>query len=154
MIRKALLALLALLLVPLAASADDIIVHVGSYHQDDTYYYDGSIEKYNNFNPGIGYLTDNGWTVGMYKNSYKDLSVYAGKSWLWNCGVAGLKCGGMIGVASGYRKYLGNPVQPIGGLVLKYDIDERYGVMLLGYPSIGDVDGLVHLALTIKTKGL
>jgi hypothetical protein len=145
--------LCAVLLAPLVASADEIIVHVGSYHQDDSYYHDGSQGTYNNFNPGIGYLTDSCWTIGMYKNSYKELSVYAGKSWLWNCGITGLKCGGMLGVASGYRKYLGHPVQPMGGLVLKYDINEQYGVMLLGYPPAGDVEGLVHLALTIKAKG-
>lgn len=69
---------LALALVAGAAQADTIGVHIGSHHWPS--------REYNNVNPGLYYRTDSNWTVGFYNNSYRRLSIYAGKTFAYELG--------------------------------------------------------------------
>ncbi len=55
------------------AMADTIGLHIGSHHMP--------AKNYNNSNPGMYYRTDEGWTVGAYRNSLRNNSVYAGYTW-------------------------------------------------------------------------
>jgi len=55
------------------AAAGTIGLHLGSQHFP--------AKKYNNRNPGLYYRTDEGWTVGAYRNSLRRDSVYAGYTW-------------------------------------------------------------------------
>ena len=64
-----------LLLLALAgwAQAGTLGLHIGSQHYP--------AKDFNNANPGVYYISDQGWTVGTYYNSERKQSVYAGKSW-------------------------------------------------------------------------
>jgi len=53
--------------------ADTIGLHIGSHHIP--------AKTYNNTNPGLYYRTDEGWTIGAYRNSLRKNSVYAGYTW-------------------------------------------------------------------------
>lgn len=64
---------LAALTLAMPAEAGTIGFHVGSHHMPE--------KNYNNFNPGMYYRTDEGWTVGAYRNSLSKNSVYAGYTW-------------------------------------------------------------------------
>jgi hypothetical protein len=61
-------------------------------------------EDYNNTNPGIYARTPDGWTVGIYRNSFNRTSVYAGKAWTasWPRGDASF----LLGAVSGYQREL------------------------------------------------
>lgn len=69
------------------ARADTIGVHVGSHHMP--------AKKYNNFNPGLYYRTDEGWTAGVYRNSLSRTSAYAGYTWKY--GVLDVTTAGVTG---------------------------------------------------------
>jgi hypothetical protein len=71
-IRLTLLAVAACLAAP-CAIAGTIGLHVGSQHIP--------AKNYNNSNPGIYYRHDEGWTAGVYRNSLRNNSVYAGYTW-------------------------------------------------------------------------
>lgn len=55
--------------------ADVVGVHLGSIHSPK--------RDYNNFNPGIYYKMDNGFTVGTYRNSIRKQSFYTGYTYEW-----------------------------------------------------------------------
>lgn len=67
-----LVAMAALMVVP-CAQAGTIGLHIGSQHFP--------AKRYNNVNPGVYYRTDEGWTVGDYRNSLRRNSFYAGYTW-------------------------------------------------------------------------
>lgn len=66
-------------------------VHLASHHLEQYDYQ-------NNTNPGV-YAECDGWTAGMYLNTLKKTSVYAG--YTFKAGPLGLSVGGV----TGYRKY-------------------------------------------------
>lgn len=66
------LAAAAFLMAP-GARADTIGLHIGSHHMP--------AKTYNNSNPGLYYRTDDNWTAGIYRNSLRRTSVYAGYTW-------------------------------------------------------------------------
>ena len=78
------------------ARAGTIGVHVASMHFPE--------RDFNNFNPGLYYRSDLGWTAGAYRNSLRQVSAYAG--YTWERGVFGLTAGAVSG-------YAGNSVQPL-----------------------------------------
>jgi len=73
------------------AVAGTLGLHIGSQHIPN--------KDYNNFNPGAYYRTDEGWTVGGYRNSYKRSSVYGGHT--WERGDYGLTAGAITGYNDG-----------------------------------------------------
>lgn len=87
---------MAMLGVVTAARAGTIGIHLASMHFPE--------RDFNNFNPGVYYRGDAGWTAGGYRNSLRDVSVYAG--YTWERGVFGLTAGAVSG-------YAGKKVQPL-----------------------------------------
>lgn len=79
----------ALLLAGMApvASADTVGVHLGSLHIP--------AKGYNNSNPGLYVRLDSGWTGGLYRNSLRKNSVYAG--YTWTHGAFSVTAGGVTG---------------------------------------------------------
>jgi hypothetical protein len=94
LLRHVLLALAALAWAP-GALADTIGLHIASHH--------APAKNYNNSNPGIYYRSDEGWTVGGYRNSLRKTSVYAG--YTWKFGVLDVTTAGVTGYF--------NKVQPL-----------------------------------------
>lgn len=141
-----------------AANADDLVIHLGSYHSPATYYTADGEQRYNNVNPGLGYASGDGWIVGAFWNSYKEPTVYAGKQFLWNCGLQNLKCGAVIALGTGYEKYETIAakyfLQPFGGVVLKYNFTNQYGISTMILPPLGDSSALIHFALTVRIRSL
>lgn len=143
------------------AKADELIIHTVSWHSDDnkdstkqwttvdqngqTWLHTTRTEAYNNANFGVGYRWDNGWQVGAYYNSYRKPAVYVAKNWMFT-----ENFGAFLGAATGYDQVAGHPVAPIGGLVYKIKLTDRYGLDILGTPPIGEMDGVLHLAITRK----
>jgi hypothetical protein len=70
--RTVLLAVITCMAAP-CAMAGTIGLHIGSHHMP--------AKTYNNANPGIYYRGDEGWTAGVYRNSLRDNSFYAGYTW-------------------------------------------------------------------------
>lgn len=79
----------ALLLSAMApcAHADTVGVHLGSLHIP--------AKDYNNSNPGLYVRLDSGWTGGLYRNSLRKNSVYAG--YTWTHGGLSVTAGGVTG---------------------------------------------------------
>jgi hypothetical protein len=88
-------AALAFILVAPAAPAATLGLHLASVHLPQ--------RSFNNFNPGVYYRSDDGWTAGAYYNSLERPSVYGG--YTWQRGAFGVTAG----VATGYDR----AVQPI-----------------------------------------
>jgi len=70
-----------------AACADTIGFHLASKHIP--------AKRYNNTNPGIYYRTDDDWTAGIYRNSLRRTSAYAG--YTFEYGRFGVTAGGVTG---------------------------------------------------------
>jgi len=72
---KITLAMLALMTAPVQAQAQDAISFtLGSRHINSTL-------EYNEFNPGVFYTWEEGYTVGAYINSYTGVGLYGGGEW-------------------------------------------------------------------------
>lgn len=86
----------ALLAVSGAAGAQTTIgVHLGSHHWPD-------LPAYSNANPGIYVRTAEGWTAGVYRNSLRRTSVYAGRT--FGTDVRGFELALTVGAISGYDR--------------------------------------------------
>ncbi|MBC7955398.1 MAG: hypothetical protein H7Y33_05975 [Cytophagales bacterium] len=94
LIRTALLAFAAFGGAP-CAMAGTIGLHVASHHMP--------AKTYNNSNPGIYYRHEEGWTAGVYRNSLRKNSVYAG--YTWKFGILDVTTAGVTGYF--------NKVQPL-----------------------------------------
>jgi hypothetical protein len=164
----------ALLLLALvgSASADELVMHIGSAHADHTYrtgeikvvgtdwsQYTQTgmilqIREYetrplNNTNLGLGYGWSNGWAVGGYRNSYYRPSVYVARTWLTSCYISGLECGASLGAASGYQQVTKSGIMPIAGLTARFHVGDRWAVNLTGIPTLSpNMSGVVHLYLS------
>jgi hypothetical protein len=90
------IAVVALLCGATSAFAGTVGLHVGSVHIPYR-------DAYNNFNPGVYYRADAGWTAGVYRNSLSKTSVYAGYTLQYSR--FGLTAGG----ATGYQQ----DIQPL-----------------------------------------
>ncbi len=102
---------LTLAIFSASAHAQTIGLHLFSEHASDTYnqrYTDGSNTdlKYNEYNYGLYYINRDGWTVGAYRNSYRNHTVYAGYVWDGpRFGPVGTHIAGAL--ATGYRNVEG-----------------------------------------------
>ncbi len=76
-----------------SASAQTIGLHLASWH---------SKPGFNNVNPGLYVRSADGWTLGGYRNSYDQPTVYAG--WTLERDVLGVRAGLTAGLATGYEK--------------------------------------------------
>ncbi len=85
------LAALAITACAGGATAGTLGAHVTSLHFPQS--------DFNNFNPGLYYRSDDGWTAGAYRNSLRRGSVYGG--YTWESGRLGLTAGGITGYGHG-----------------------------------------------------
>ena len=88
------------------ALAEDVTVgvHMASYHTSSQYWHDGQQYDYNNINPGLYIRFPSGATIGAFKNSYNQGSVYGG--WTFNLlEYSGFTLDLTVGVVSGYQGY-------------------------------------------------
>jgi hypothetical protein len=117
-------------LIGLSAQAQSaVIVHGVSYH---------SVGEHNNANYGVGYRTDDGFVLGVYRNSEWSTSVYAGYDWRirdW--------FGVTFAAAVGYKE---TPVMPIVMPYVSIPIagPVRFNVAVGPTVSDGRVGVLVH----------
>jgi hypothetical protein len=107
-----------LVLLAPCARADTVGLHLASVHMP--------AQDFNNFNPGIYYRNDAGWTAGGYYNSLRKVSVYAGYTWQYRA--LGLTVGG----ATGYEV----PVQPLLVPSLRLFSTEAFSARLAYIPRV------------------
>lgn len=100
------------------AGAATLGLHLGSVHVP--------ARDYNNVNPGVYYIADNGFTAGTYYNSIRNQSVYAG--YTWDYGRFRLTAG----VVTGYRYKVAPMLAP--------SIKLGHGFSLLYLPRIGKLN--------------
>lgn len=108
----------ALALLAPCARADTFGLHIASVHMP--------AHNFNNFNPGVYYRNDEGWTAGGYYNSLRRVSVYAGYTWQYRA--LGLTVGG----ATGYEA----PIQPLLVPSLRLFSTERFSARLAYIPQV------------------
>lgn len=137
------------------AFAGDFVLHTVSHHSSRNYdlthvwradgqtYSWHTEPKYNNNNFGFGYRSDNGWTVGVYDNSYHKTTAYVGKEWMYN-----QYFGAEIALVTGYDIVTQRPVALIGGLIVRFPIYNGIKGNILLMPPVANTDGVAHLALS------
>lgn len=132
--------------VAMTAQAADFVpthltVHVASVH---------TRAGYNNTNPGIGLrwadADGDGPVVGVYHNSERGVSVYAGYAWNWTIAGA-LSVQVTAGAVTGYKRA---PVVPMIMPSLAYALDKKSAVRLSAVPPVGKMAGVAHLTYDVK----
>ncbi|MCI4427663.1 MAG: hypothetical protein JHC40_00700 [Burkholderiales bacterium] len=108
----------ALVLLAPCAKADTLGLHLVSVHMP--------AHDFNNFNPGIYYRNDDGWTAGGFYNSLRQTSFYAGYTWQYRA--LGLTVGG----ATGYQY----AVQPLLVPSLRLFSNEGFSARLAFIPRV------------------
>jgi hypothetical protein len=149
-----------LALTSTVASAGEFLLHTASIHTEDTYstkqvtnYIDskGTVvdtktlttkTEYNNSNLGVGYRTDSGYVFGVYHNSYRQLTAYAAKEFMFTQNV-----GAFAGFGTGYKIPTGKPVTVLGGLLFKHQLNKDYALNVLALPPTGNTAGVLHLVI-------
>ena len=111
--------------------ADTVGLHLGSLHIP--------AKDYNNTNPGAYVRLDNGWTGGLYRNSLRETSVYAG--YTWTRGAFSVTAGGV----SGYFDSLQPLLVPSVALFTAHGITTRIAFIPRVEKKIGA--HVVHLML-------
>lgn len=135
---------LALILIlgalsPAIAHADGLVVHGFSKHRgtDPT-------KSYNNSNGGLGYRSDSGLILGVYHNSYHEVTAYVGyERMAWKY------VGGFIALGTGYKSVSKYPVAVLGGLLVRLPLPAVNNVTLdLRYlPRIKDNPEVLHVGI-------
>jgi hypothetical protein len=133
------------------AFADDLSVDVNltAHHWNRT---DVAQQHLNEFNPGVGlHFTDGNYhkLIGVYKNSYKKLSVYGLLAWT-PIKVSSVSVGPFAGVVTGYSA----PYKPAAGLYLIAPITKKYELIVTAVPTIKTQNfkcyGFAALQLNVK----
>lgn len=87
-------------MAPLLSSCAAVTLHLASVHL--------SAGDFNEFNPGVGLTCGDQVHVGVYHNSIRRVSFYAGRSWEWCHGPV---CGAVALLAiTGYQRPVVAPV--------------------------------------------
>jgi hypothetical protein len=128
------------------ARADELIVHLGSYHSIRTYESVDGVRSYNNLNPGFGYRRSDGYALGVYWNSYRKPTVYISKEIMFT-----ERFGIELGLGTGYRIVSDRMVMPIGAFVYKIPLSENWHADVLMLPPLGSqLSGVAHIVLAKK----
>jgi len=136
------------------AVAGELVIHLGSQHTAKTYAHrttaaDGSTRtearRFNNANVGLGYISDGGWLVGSYHNSYDVNTIYAGRRWMFT-----EQLGVVTALATGYRE---GRLQPTVALTYALPIGRKWSLNALAMPPAGQYEGVLHLTLNYNFKG-
>ena len=117
------------------------IVHVASVHTQP---------GYNNTNPGIGLrwadAAGDGLVAGVYYNSERSTSAYAGYAWNWQ--IAGpVSAQIVVGGVGGYKRAAVVPML-LPSVALR--LTPVTSVRLSGSPPIRDIPGFAHVSFDFK----
>ncbi|WKB52992.1 hypothetical protein [Eleftheria terrae] len=120
-----------------AAQADTTIgLHLGSQHYP--------ARDLNNVNPGV-YVLHDGWTAGVYRNSYRRPTVYGGYSWNLYRG-DWVRLDLTAAVATGYRQETGQALRPIVLPSVAFGGDTRVRISYGARPNKRSTH-VVHLSI-------
>jgi hypothetical protein len=133
--------------VTLPAHAQTVGLHIGSHHFPQT--------GQNNANPGIYVMTEDLWTAGIYKNSGRKTTVYAGKGYH----LGPIDIGAAL--ATGYKRECNEngcwgfsrwAITPV--VTLSYAAPAILGVSPRVWfsPPVGNASAVVHVSLETKWK--
>lgn len=138
------IALLVLVLHPYVPQAQTVGLHLGSAHFPARDYQ-------NNVNPGVYVRLDGGATFGIYHNTIRRTSVYAG--WTWEAGPLALTAG----VVTGYKRHCDaqgvcygssrHSVMPMLSPSVRLPEIAGYAPRISYIPSIGASSSVLHLSV-------
>lgn len=120
-------------------------IHTFSYHNGG---------NYNEVTPGL-YIEKNNYVAGIYHNSIRNTSLYAGYTWSWPLPAnpvfhAVSFTGGLV---TGYRhKGYNSDVAILGATSLRHDINEREALRLSILPLHKSSSATYVLHLSYETK--
>lgn len=134
------LVLLAFLLASTPVVGDELVIHTLSYHKASDTKHDP-----NNTNLGVGYSREDGWSTGIYYNTYRNPTAYVAKDF-WPA----QKISAFAGLGTGYDSVSGLPLTLIGGLRFTVPLTDRSSLKLLVAPGIFGTQTVAHLTLTFK----
>jgi len=145
------------LLISLAAStasASELVYHLGTWHSQRTYVENYERKSYTEVNFGVGYVSDEGWTGGAYRNSYGEFSAYGGKTWTWQLGRMDAVVSAVL--ATGYQDRSNMVLTPLISAGVKAPITEQLSVLVNVVPVVfrnsGDskLGAILHVGITQK----
>lgn len=142
---KKLLTSICLSTLAFAASSGELIVHTASAHTVKEYTLDDVSKKINNSNIGLGYRTDDGVSIGMYRNSYNFNTVYLTQEFMYN-----EYLGIIVGFVSGYETATGKLITPMVASTLKIPVNDTVTLNLVAMPKFKELAGVIHLAVSYK----
>jgi hypothetical protein len=140
------------------AFCDGLVFHLQSHHKNgnhdvtetwvdkDNASHTGTKRGLNNNNFGIGYKSDDGYSIGVYKNSFFNTSTYAGKEFMYN-----RYFGGFVGVATGYKEQSGKSLMPFLAGTVKIPIDNTYALVFNVIPT-KEFNDYVVINMAIERK--
>ena len=119
--------------------------HTVSYHNSG---------NYNDITPGI-YLSKNDYVVGVYHNSIRNTSVYAGYIWNWPMPANPIVDAVSLttGLVTGYRhKGYNSDVAPLVVTSFRHHIDNRHALRLSVLPmhKSSSATYVMHLSYEVK----
>lgn len=130
-------AALAMTFFPPSAKASTIGAHIGSWHDKP---------GFNNVNPGLYYRHDNGATVGIYRNSIRRTSTYAG--WTFERDLSpSVSAAVTVGVVTGYEMRVAPLVVPSVAVG-----SDAFRVRLAVIPQVHEKQGASVAHLSIETR--
>jgi hypothetical protein len=111
-----------------------------------SYHFDRS-KDFNEINPGIGYMTKDGWGGGVYKNSYNRPSFYAGKEMRY-------PVNGLLDAALTLGAVTGYPAKDVLPMVLPSLIGKlgQHEMALMLQPPMGPTKGALGLQYRYRLK--
>jgi len=151
------LSVASLLFCSTMACADSVIFHLRSHHSERNHdehvtrmNKHGDMESMtrrgmNNNNLGIAYQTDSGYSIGVYHNSLRRTSFYAGKAFMAN-----EYLGVYVGAATGYN-WKGSPVMPFVAGLVNIPVTDEFSVLFSIIPK-KKFDGYVVINSSLVWK--
>lgn len=111
-------------------------LHLVSWHDEP---------GYNNVNPGVYVESQCGFTLGAYKNSIRELSVYAAYTY----DPKKLPVWATVGVVTGYKRETNMGITPIAMVGVKTPEVQGYRLRVGWIPKVGGVNNVnvVHLMI-------
>lgn len=143
---KTLLTAIVIAAASISSHAGEFIVHTVSIHTQKTYVEDDvNVRDLNNTNAGLGYRTDAGLTVGVYRNSYYKNTVYVTQEFMYNNYV-----GGVVGGATGYKGSTGYFISPLVAALVKIPLNDTVSINTFAMPKYRDLVGVAHVVVAYK----
>lgn len=145
---KAAIALLGAFLA-LPVCAGEMVVHLGSQHGSKTYALGDREVAYNNVNPGVGVIRDDGWMAGIYFNSYRKPTLYAGR--VFEASVSRATIGAVLALGTGYAIPTGKPLALLASFTASVRVTDTLKVRVMYLPPLtSETVSVTHVMLGYK----